>query len=101
MSDPVYLLGIHDGHNCGATMTCDGTVAASVSKERLRSRWAIWSRYLETWHAEVTLVAALDQVVAASDVAQKAGQAFDIIVVEGDHDIDGVVALRQQAIDAG
>jgi hypothetical protein len=37
MSDPVYLLGIHDGHNCGATMTCDGTVAASSGRLSTRS----------------------------------------------------------------
>lgn len=35
MSDALYILGIHDGHNCGATLTCDGAVVASVSEERL------------------------------------------------------------------
>lgn len=34
-SKPVYILGIHDGHNCGATLTCDGRVVASVCEERL------------------------------------------------------------------
>ncbi len=35
MRDPVYILGIHDGHNCGATLTRGGTVLAAVSEERL------------------------------------------------------------------
>ncbi len=30
-----YILGIHDGHNSGATLTGDGVVLASVSEERL------------------------------------------------------------------
>jgi PAS domain S-box-containing protein len=60
-----------------------------------------WSRYLETWHAEVTVVAALDQVVEATQTAEKAGRAIDIIVIDGDHDIDGAIELRRQAIEAG
>ncbi len=60
-----------------------------------------WTRYLEAWHAKVTVVAALDQVFRATGVAEKEGHAVDIIVVEGDHDIDGAVTLRQQATDAG
>ena len=35
MDKVLYILGIHDGHNCGATMTRDGEVVASVSEERL------------------------------------------------------------------
>lgn len=35
MSDPIFILGIHDGHNCGATLSRDGVVVASVSEERL------------------------------------------------------------------
>ncbi|MBM3560751.1 MAG: hypothetical protein FJX53_12935, partial [Alphaproteobacteria bacterium] len=35
MSDSVYVLGIHDGHNCGASLVRDGAVVASVSEERL------------------------------------------------------------------
>ena len=35
MTKPVSILGIHDGHNCGATLTLDGVVAASVNEERL------------------------------------------------------------------
>jgi carbamoyltransferase len=31
----IYILGIHDGHNCGATLTGNGVVLASVSEERL------------------------------------------------------------------
>ena len=30
-----YILGIHDGHNCGATLTRDGTILASISEERI------------------------------------------------------------------
>lgn len=35
MARPFYVLGIHDGHNCGATLTRDGAVVASISEERL------------------------------------------------------------------
>ncbi len=35
MKDPVYILGIHDGHNCGATLSRDGAIVAAVSEERL------------------------------------------------------------------
>jgi carbamoyltransferase len=31
----IWILGIHDGHNCGATLICDGAVIASVNEERL------------------------------------------------------------------
>ena len=34
----MYILGIHDGHNCGATLVQDGTVIASVCEERLSRR---------------------------------------------------------------
>ncbi len=30
-----FILGIHDGHNCGATLTYDGTIVASISEERI------------------------------------------------------------------
>lgn len=33
-----YILGIHDGHNCGATLICDGIVIASINEERLSRR---------------------------------------------------------------
>src|SRR5215471_18924855 len=33
-----YILGIHDGHNCGATLTRGGAIVASVSEERLSRR---------------------------------------------------------------
>jgi len=33
-----YILGIHDGHNCGAKLTRGGTIVASVSEERLARR---------------------------------------------------------------
>lgn len=35
MPDPIHILGIHDGHNCGATLTRDARVVASISEERL------------------------------------------------------------------
>ncbi|HUI94955.1 MAG TPA: carbamoyltransferase C-terminal domain-containing protein [Xanthobacteraceae bacterium] len=39
MQDGEYtILGIHDGHNCGATLTRGGTIVASVSEERLTRR---------------------------------------------------------------
>ena len=38
MRDRLYILGIHDGHNSGATLTCGGTIVASVSEERLSRR---------------------------------------------------------------
>jgi carbamoyltransferase len=34
----LYILGIHDGHNCGATLTRGGAIVASVSEERLVRR---------------------------------------------------------------
>ena len=36
--DEHHILGIHDGHNCGATLTRGGTIVASVSEERLVRR---------------------------------------------------------------
>ena len=33
--NPLYILGIHDGHNSGATLSCDGAIVASVCEERL------------------------------------------------------------------
>jgi carbamoyltransferase len=38
MNNVVYILGIHDGHNCGATVTRNGQVLASVSEERLTGK---------------------------------------------------------------
>ena len=38
MAKPIHILGIHDGHNCGATLVSDGAVVASVSEERLSRR---------------------------------------------------------------
>ena len=35
MSKDILILGIHDGHNCGATLTRNGVVLASVCEERL------------------------------------------------------------------
>ena len=35
MTKPLHILGIHDGHNCGATLVSDGVVVASVNEERL------------------------------------------------------------------
>lgn len=38
MVNAVHILGIHDGHNSGATLVTDGKVVASVSEERLSRR---------------------------------------------------------------
>ena len=38
MSKDIFILGIHDGHNCGATITKNGTVMASICEERLTRR---------------------------------------------------------------
>jgi carbamoyltransferase len=38
MDQAPYILGIHDGHNCGATLTRGGAIVASVSEERLVRR---------------------------------------------------------------
>lgn len=34
----MYILGIHDGHNCGATIINDGKILASILEERLTRR---------------------------------------------------------------
>lgn len=34
----MLVLGIHDGHNCGATLVADGQILACVSEERLSRR---------------------------------------------------------------
>ena len=31
----MYILGIHDGHNCGAALINEGKVVTSISEERL------------------------------------------------------------------
>ncbi len=33
--DGIYILGIHDGHNCGASLCLDGKIISSVLEERL------------------------------------------------------------------
>ncbi len=38
MNAPTYILGIHDGHNCGASLSCGGKIVASISEERLSRR---------------------------------------------------------------
>ena len=38
MTKDCYILGIHDGHNCGATLSCEGRIVASVQEERLTRR---------------------------------------------------------------
>lgn len=35
MKENAYILGIHDGHNCGATLSRGGKILASVNEERL------------------------------------------------------------------
>jgi len=32
-----YVLGIHDGHNAGAALICNGTVVAAINEERLNN----------------------------------------------------------------
>ena len=38
MSDSIYILGIHDGHNYGATLIRDGEIVASVCEEGITRR---------------------------------------------------------------
>lgn len=38
MIDFSYILGIHDGHDCGATLTRNGEIVASVCEERTTRR---------------------------------------------------------------
>ena len=38
MSHSTYILGIHDGHNCGASLSLNGKIIASISEERLSRR---------------------------------------------------------------
>lgn len=38
LADGRFILGIHDGHNCGASLCRDGRIVASVSEERLVRR---------------------------------------------------------------
>ena len=38
MSKDILILGIHDGHNCGAALTVNGRVAAAICEERLTRR---------------------------------------------------------------
>jgi carbamoyltransferase len=70
MSKPIAILGIHDGHNSGATLVLDGTVVASVSEERL-TRQKNEVGYPEQAIADVLRIggvdpADLDEVVYAS-----------------------------------
>ena len=34
----MIILGIHDGHNCGASLLRNGEIIASVSEERLNRK---------------------------------------------------------------
>ncbi len=67
----MHILGIHDGHNCGATLVSDGTVVASVCEERLtRNKNEVG--YPEKSITEVLRIggvdaAELDRVVYASN----------------------------------
>jgi carbamoyltransferase len=38
MTKPLYILGIHDGHNSSASIVADGVVVAAVQEERLTRR---------------------------------------------------------------
>jgi carbamoyltransferase len=35
MKEYTYILGVHDGHNCGASLALNGKIISSVSEERL------------------------------------------------------------------
>ena len=35
MKNDTLILGIHDGHNCGAALTRNGRVVAAVCEERI------------------------------------------------------------------
>ena len=35
MKECTYILGVHDGHNCGASLALNGKIISSVSEERL------------------------------------------------------------------
>jgi carbamoyltransferase len=38
---PITVLGINDGHDCGAALIRDGKVLAAIQEERL-SNWEKW-----------------------------------------------------------
>ena len=38
MKQHTYILGIHDGHNCGAALSLDGAIVAAICEERLTGR---------------------------------------------------------------
>ncbi len=63
MSD-VWILGIHDGHNCGASLSCGPRVIASVQEERLTRR-KNEAGYPERAIADCLRIAGID----ASDLA--------------------------------
>ena len=59
MKRPIYILGIHDGHNCGASLIGDGSVVASINEERLTRRKNEVG-YPEKSIAEVLSIAGID-----------------------------------------
>ncbi len=59
VAETLYILGIHDGHNSGATLTRDGTIVASVCEERL-TRVKNEVGYPEKAIADVLRIAGID-----------------------------------------
>jgi len=67
-----------------------------IEEERL-----IWQRYLEHWYAEVSGLGSLAEFTKHLAADPTDDLPYDIVVVEGDHDIEGVTDMRRQAIDSG
>lgn len=82
MTGSTYILGIHDGHNSGATLICDGSIVASVNEERL-SRRKNEVGYPERSIAEVLRIGGIDgndlkEVVYASLFMHKSDYLSDL-----------------------
>lgn len=78
----IWILGIHDGHNCGASLICDGAVIASVNEERL-SRQKNDIGYPRRSIEDVLAIAgidagALDAIVYASNFMHASSHLEDI-----------------------
>ena len=67
MTRAVHVLGIHDGHNCGATLVSDGKVVASVSEERVTRRKNEVG-FPEKSIAEVLRIGSVDAAASCSQV---------------------------------
>jgi len=101
VADAIHILGIHDGHNCGATLTRDGAVIASVCEERL-SRVKNEVGYPEKAIENVLRIAGidamdLDEVVYASLFMHSSEHLVDV----GPWYRVGLREQRAQAADPG